>query len=152
MKRSGVWDAWLFAVSVGMTAFGVFMALFSRSPIFAAFNRQIDPIFWPAGLTDPAVRAFQEMIYGVWGATVAGFGALAAFIVRVPFRARQRWARDALVVAVAAWFVLDSGISALYGVWFNVGFNSAVLVALALPVGLTWKEFGGEAKVPGLPG
>jgi len=141
VKRVGGWDTWLLAVAVAMSAFGVFMALFSRSPAFDAFNRQIDPAFWPEGVTDPAVRDFQGMIYGVWGATVAGLGALAAFVVFGPYRSRQRWARNALVAAIALWFILDTGISARYGVWFNVAFNSAILIALALPVAFTWREF-----------
>jgi hypothetical protein len=140
-----------------MAAFGVFMALFSRSPVFDGFNSQIDPVFSlsvvprpardgieaPGGAIDASASAFQGWAYGVWGATVAGFGVLAAFVVRRPYRARQRWARDALVTAITLWFILDTGISALSGVWFNVAFNSVVLIALAVPVGATWREFAG---------
>jgi hypothetical protein len=126
-----------------MAAFGVFMALFSRSPVFDGFNSQIDPVFWAGGAIDASASAFQGWAYGVWGATVAGFGVLAAFVVRRPYRARQRWARDALVTAIAVWFILDTGASAFYGVWFNVAFNSVVLIALAVPVGATWTEFAG---------
>jgi len=50
-------------------------------------------------------------------------------------------ARYALVTAIALWFVLDAGGSALYGVWFNVAFNTAVLLALAVRVGATWRGF-----------
>jgi len=134
-----------------MAAFGVFMALFSRSPL-STFNSQIDPVFSqsvveaPGAAIDASVQSFQVWVYGVWSATAAGFGLLAAFVVRGPYRARQRWARDALVAAIAPWFVLDTDASAVYGVWFNVAFNSAVLLALAVPVGVTWREFGGGAR------
>jgi len=131
----------MFTVALAMTGFGVFMALSSRSSAFDAFNQQIDPVFWPAG-PDSTARDFQQMIYAVWGATVAGFGALAAFVVRHPFRARQRWARDALAVSILLWFVLDTTASAVAGVWFNVVFNTVVLGALAVPMAATWKEFG----------
>jgi hypothetical protein len=133
-----------------MAVFGVFMALFNQSPLFDGFNSQIDPVFAlsaveaPSAPIGPSMQSFQGWAYGVWGATVAGFGVLAAFVARVPFRARRRWARDALVAAIAVWFVLDSGLSAMHGVWFNVAFNSAVLIALAVPLGATWREFRGK--------
>src|SRR5512145_1725459 len=117
MQRSRLWDTWLLLVALGMTAFGIFMALFSRSSAFDAFNRQVDPVFWPASV-DSSARAFQGMIYAVWGATVAGFGALAAFVVRYPYRGRRRWARDALTVSILLWFILDTMASAMAGVWF----------------------------------
>jgi hypothetical protein len=136
-----LWDAWLLAVAVGMTALGVFMALFNRSALFAGFDAHIDPVFWGAGPIDPAAGEFQGWAYGVWGATVAGFGLLAAWVVRGPFRARLRWGRDALAASLAVWFLLDTSISAAYGVWLNVAFNCAVLAALTVPLAATWKSF-----------
>lgn len=147
MRPVGVWDRWLLIVAVGMTAFGVTMALLSPSAMFDGFNARIDPAFWGASAVGEAAKAFQGWAYGVWGATVAGFGLLAAFVARGPYRRRQRWARDALVSAVGLWFVLDTGISAFHGVWFNVGFNCVVFAALATPMAMTWKEFAREASV-----
>lgn len=139
------WDLWLLAVAVGMAAFGVFMALLNRSILFSGFDARIDPIFWGGVPPDPAARSFQGWAYGVWGATVAGLGALAAFLVRGPYRRRRRWSRDALTAAIALWFILDTGVSAAYGVWFNAVFNCAVLAALAVPLAVTWREFSDGA-------
>lgn len=147
-----MWDGWLLVVAVGMAAFGACIALFNRSLLFDGFNAQINPVFWPGSAADASARAFQGWVYGVWGATVAGFGGLAAFLVRGPYRARVRWARDGLAAAIAVWFVLDTGVSAWYGVWFNVAFNSVVLLALAVPVAATWREFGGRGEEGGLGG
>lgn len=83
-------------------------------------------------------------MYGVWGATVAGFGLLAAFIVRRPHRQRQRWGRDALAASIGLWFVLATGISAADRVWFNVAFDAAILAALAVPLIATWATFDGR--------
>jgi hypothetical protein len=90
------------------------------------------------------VREFQGWAYGVWGATVAGLGLLAAFVVRGPFRLRQPWARNALATSILVWYALDTAISAQYGVWFNIGFNTLVLAALLLPLALTWTQFRRE--------
>jgi hypothetical protein len=141
MRPIRLWDAWLMVVALGMTGFGIFMALFNQSLVFDGFNRQIDPVFWGASQTDPAVGQFQGWVYGVWGATVAGFGALAAFVIRGPFRARLPWARSAILTAVGLWFILDTGFSVWHGVWFNVGFNLVVLFSIAIPVVATWREF-----------
>jgi hypothetical protein len=75
-----------------MAAFGVFMALFSRSPLSDGFNQQIDPVFslsvvpcsarddieGPSAAIVSSARGFQGWALGVSGATVAGFGVLAA--------------------------------------------------------------------------
>lgn len=142
MGKSRIWDGWLLAVAVAMAAFGVFMAAFNRSAAFDGFNRQINPAFWEHTIDGSAER-FQAWAYGVWGATVAGFGVMAAFIARNPYRARKRWARNAILTAVGLWFILDTGLSAWHDVWFNVGFNLVVLIAIAIPLAATWREFRG---------
>lgn len=143
MRHSPLWDRWLLVVALGMTAFGVLMALLPRSGLFEPFHAAVDAAFSGAGR--PSSPLFQAWVYGVWGATVAGFGLLAAFVVHRPYRQRQRWARDALAVSIGLWFVLDTGISAAYRVWVNVVFNAAILAALAVPMIATWASFDGRS-------
>jgi hypothetical protein len=45
---------------------------------------------------------------------------------------------------VGVWFVLDTGISWLQGVSFNVIFNIVVVLALGMPLVFIRKEFVGE--------
>jgi hypothetical protein len=149
VKRTRFWDTWLLAVALAMTAFGILMVLLAPSPLFDGFNQQIEPVFWGEAPVDSAASDLQGWVYGVWGATVAGFGCLATFVVRGPYRERRPWARDALAVSTLLWFALDTGISALYGVWFNVAFNCAVVVALAVPVAATWRQFGEKVRGAG---
>jgi hypothetical protein len=75
-----------------MAAFGVFMALFSRSPLFDGFNQQIDPVFSlsvvpgsarddieaPSAAIVSSARGLRGWAFGVSGATIAGCGVLAA--------------------------------------------------------------------------
>jgi hypothetical protein len=142
ITRTGFWDTWLLIVALGMAVFGVLMALFNRTAAFESFNRQIDTAFWWTVSAPQAARAFASSTYGVWGASVAGFGLLAAFVVRSPYRQRQIWAMDAMTVSVLAWFVLDTAISLGHAVWFNVGLNLLILIALAPPLLATWRQFG----------
>lgn len=128
-------------VAVGMTGFGVMMALFNRSGLFAAFNAGVDPAFWGSGHPDPIATAFQGWVYGAWGATVAGLGWLGFLLIRGPFRRRETWARNALATTLGIWFLLDTGVSLAHGVWLNVAVNLFVMSAFGIPMALSWADF-----------
>jgi hypothetical protein len=140
MKHFSFWQKWLFIVSLGITAFGLFMALFNHTALFDLFNQQIDPVFWESSLPQ-GVASFQGWLYGVWGSTVAGWGIFLAFIAHYPFKQRQKWAWNCLAVGLGVWFVLDTWISWRFGVTFNVFFNFVVVIAAGLPLVFTRKEF-----------
>ncbi len=142
MQRFNFWQKWLFVVSLGITTFGSFMALFNRTPLFDLFNGQIDPVFWSSAASFPeSVAPFQGWLYGAWGATVAGWGIFLAFIAHYPFKQREKWAWNCLVWGLGIWFVLDTGISWYYGVTFNVVFNIVVTLAAGLPLVFTRDQF-----------
>jgi len=135
------WQRWLFVVGAMVTAFGVAMALFNGTPLFDLFNRQIDPAFWGAHAVGDTARQFQQWIYGVWGATIAGWGVFVIYIARYPFNQKERWAWNCLVWGLAVWFLLDTGISLFYTVYFNAVFNTVLLILAGLPAVFTRKEF-----------
>ena len=143
MRDFAFWQKWLVAVAVVVAVFGVAMALTSGTPLFDLFNRQIDPAFWSAGAPgDAGARQFQKWAYAVLGATTAGWGIFIVFIAREAFRRKERWAWDCMVWGLGVWFVLDTGLSALYGVYFNVLVNTVLVVLAGLPVVMTRREFG----------
>jgi hypothetical protein len=128
-------------VGIVIAVFGVLMAILSGTPLFDLFNRQIDPAFWGAGAVgDPAIR-FQQWIYGVWGATVAGWGIFLTFVARYPFAKKERWAWNCVVLGLLVWFILDTTLSFYYQVYFNVAFNAGLLVLTMAPMVFTRKEF-----------
>ena len=136
------WQRWLFVVSLALVATGLFIALFNRADLFDLFfNRQIDPVFWGAAPLDPSTAAFQGWIYGVLGATVAGWGVCLAFIAHYPFAARQPWAWSAVAWGLGLWYLVDTAISVANGVYFNVAFNTLILFAAALSLAFTRKAF-----------
>ncbi len=141
MGNFAFWQRWLFVVSVIISIFGILMALVSGTPAFDLFNRQIDPAFWGANPVDPNARAFQAWVYGLWGATIAGWGIFLAFIPHYPFRNKERWTWDCLVLGLGVWFVLDTGLSVYYHVYFNALFNTGLLILVALPLWGTRKAF-----------
>jgi hypothetical protein len=128
-------------VGLGIAVFGILMAFLSGTPIFDLFNRQIDPAFWGGGSSLESIRPFQQWVYGIWGATIAGWGVFVTFIAHYPFRNKEKWAWNCLVLGILVWFVLDTALSAFHKVYFNVAFNTALLILAGLPAVFTKKEF-----------
>ena len=136
------WSRWLLAVGYVLIVFGLALALFNQSPFFdMAFNRQIDPAFWPSGEVPAGTAEFQSWIYGVLGATVAGWGVFLAFIAGNSFAARERWAWNCVFCGITLWFLADSAISGYFSAWFNVAFNGALAVLVYVPLIATRKHF-----------
>jgi hypothetical protein len=65
-------------------------------------------------------------------------------VTRNAFARRERWARNAIVASLVVWFPLDTIASAAAGVWVNVWFNVAALMALTPPLVATRAAFRGE--------
>ncbi len=141
MTNFSFWQKWLFVVSLVVAVFGIAMALLSGTPLFDLFNRQIDPAFWGTSTVGDGARQFRQWVYGVWGATIAGWGIFMAFLARYPFKRQEPWSWNCLVLGLLVWFVLDTWLSAAYQVYFNVAFNVVLLVLAGLPAVFTRKAF-----------
>ncbi len=140
------WQKWLLLVAALVAAFGLALALGSRSGVFQFFMSRIDPVFW--GLNGPgaAGQAFQGWVYGAWGATVAGWGLIMVFLAHIPFKRQEPWARNCLAVSLGLWYLFDTFYSLYYWVWINVGLNTVLLAALGLPLFFTWRAFGQKSE------
>lgn len=135
------WTVWLMVAAFTMSTFGVLMVLFVGTPLFGGLTEQIDQAFWPSGATAAGLLDYQEWVYGAWGATVTGFGLLAALVGGNAFARKERWARDALAVALLLWYLIDTIISLTSHVWVNAALNTVVLALFALPLAFTWGLF-----------
>jgi len=146
MKVFLFWRNWLLAVCFTMSLFGILMVFLAGTPIFDVFNRQIDPAFWDANTIPAEARMFRNWIYGVWGATIAGWGILLTFVVAVPFSRQEKWAWNGVVFGVLVWYVFDTVLSILFKVGFNVCFNTVILAAVLLPMIVLRKHFPSVGK------
>jgi len=81
----------------------------------------------------------------VLGAVIASWGILIVFIAWFPFRSREKWAWNAIAVALISWFVVDTACSFYYNVTANAVFNLFTFTLFALPLIFTWKHFYGKA-------
>ena len=136
------WRRWLVIVALALVGFGLFVALFNQSGVFdTIFNNQIDSVFWSTS-PDAVSGEFQQWAYGVLGATLAGWGAMIAFIAVGPFNRREAWAWLCLAAGIGLWFVVDTAISLAHGVYFNAfAVNVPLLILAGLPLIATRREF-----------
>jgi hypothetical protein len=143
---TGFWDRWLLFVAWLLVVFGLLLAFFNQTRLFdVAFNRQIDPVFWPEMVLADSINLFQSWIYGVLGATVAGWGMFIVFLARHPFPRRERWARDCIAAGFIVWYIADTSISLYFGVLFNALFNTLLAGLVFAPLLATKKEFRGHS-------
>ena len=134
------WRYCLIAVSVFIIVFGLIMALFNSTIVFAFFNAQINPVFWGSNPVPSPALAFQAWVYGAWGATVMGWGIAMLFIGWFPFGQQERWAWYCVLVSVTFWYLLDTGISLWFGVTINAILNTTILILVIVPLVFTWKD------------
>lgn len=148
MPGFSFWQKWLFVVAIVVAIFGTAMALISGTPLFGLFNRQIDSAFWGSNPVGESAGQFQQWVYGILGATIAGWGVFIAFVAHYPFRKKEEWAWNCILLGLLLWFVLDTTLSAVYRVYFNVVFNTALLVLVMLPIVFTRHDFRPRNKDP----
>ncbi|MFQ5575362.1 MAG: hypothetical protein ACE5G8_00060 [Anaerolineae bacterium] len=142
MNRFLFWQRWLFVVGLAIALFGLAMALFSGTSFFSwLFDSRINPVFWGAENLPPAAEAFQRFIYGVLGATIAGWGTVIAFIAHVPFKNKELWAWNSLLAGLLIWYVVDTSISVYFAVYFNALFNTLLFVLVMFPLALSKNQF-----------
>lgn len=129
------------AVTILSALGGLLIVFLANTPLFDFFNTNIDPVFLKGAEAPEFFNNFKGWIYGVLGSTMFMMGMLSFFIVNYAFPQKQRWAWTALTVAISLWFVVDSTVSALFGVYFNVIFNMVFFALYIIPLGLIKKYF-----------
>lgn len=142
MGSFSFWRAWLVAVSWAFVVFGLALAFFNQTTLFnALFNDRVNPAFWPGSAIPPEARTFQQWVYGVLGAVLAGWSIFMAFLAQHALPLKQLWAWRCFVLGIVVWFLVDTSLSVYFGVGFNVLFNVLVLLAVGVPPGVVRKEF-----------
>ena len=141
MGTFSFWSRWLFVVSLVIVVFGIFMALLNGTALFGLFNDQVNPVFWGDTAVPDSAQTFQRFIYGVLGATMAGWGVFLAFIAHYPFRRQEKWAWNCIFAGLLLWFLVDTPISLTFHVTFNAVLNTLLLALAILPLAFTRRFF-----------
>jgi hypothetical protein len=146
MASAKFWDRWLLFVGWLLVVFGLLLGFLNQTQLFdVAFNRQINLVFWPDEVPAESIESFQAWIYGVLGFTVSGWGVFIVFLARYPFRKRERWARDCVIVGITLWYITDTSISLYFGVTFNAVFNTVLAGLVYAPLVATRGEFNSHS-------
>ena len=119
---------YLSAVTGSALAFGVVLVVLP-GPTEALFGRLIHGAGgFPASFA-PEARDYLRLAHAVIGASMAGWFALALWLVRTQVAHGVPGAWRALAGSIALWFVLDTSYSLLSGFWPNAVLNAGFLLA-----------------------
>ncbi|MEN6453570.1 MAG: FAD-dependent monooxygenase [Prolixibacteraceae bacterium] len=141
-KKFGFWQKWLYYSSILFAFFGIALALYGDNILFRPYFRMLAQIFWQQNTFPPQADHFRALVSGPLGGTIACAYIMLAFVARYPFKNRERWSRNAVVLAFGSWFILDSAVCLYYQVYFQVwAINMFSLLQKALPLIFTWKAF-----------
>lgn len=122
--------------------FGITFAVYGNNPLFKPYTNSLACIFWHKQDMPVETENFRAFIWAPLGGTIACCYIMLAFIAWYPFARKEKWARNAIVIAFGIWIILDSAASIYYKVYFQVYLiNAFSLLQKALPVIFTWRDF-----------
>ena len=139
-RAFGFWTRWLMVTSLTMSVFGIALVLFDTR-VLPDFSTWFSLSMWNTPVIPDDALRYHQFAHAVLGSVMSAWGILLAFVVRHAFASRQRWAWNAIAVAVAIWFVVDSGTSARMDVWPNVVLNVLSILPFALALAATRRAF-----------
>ena len=122
--------------------FGIVFALYGNNPLFMPYNDALASIFWQQQNIPASASSFRSFIWAPLGSTIACCYIMLAFIAYYPFKKKEVWARNAIIIAFGTWIIIDSAASIYYGAYFQVYLiNAFSFLQKALPIIFTWNAF-----------
>lgn len=148
LNRFLFWQRWLFYSSLLFAFYGIVFAVYGNNLLFLPYNEMLSKIFWHSAQFPPEAESFRAFIYGPLGGTIACCYILLAFIARYPFKQKQRWARNAIIVAFSIWVIIDSSLCLYFRVYPQIYIiNAFSILVKALPIIFTWKDFSRSPQI-----
>lgn len=136
------WQKWLFYTSLLFAIAGIVVALSGNNFLFQSYNTMLAKLFFGSSKFPPEADNFRTFIYAPLGGTMACCYILLAFIARFPFKNKEPWARNAIIIAFSVWVLIDSAACIYFGVYPQVYLINAFSISIkALPIIFTWKQF-----------
>lgn len=136
------WQRWLYYTSLIFAFAGISFALGGDSLLFQPYTRLLAEVFWQNAELPLQADEFRAFVYGCFGGTLACCYILLAYITRYPFKQKQLWARNAIIVAFSTWVIIDSATCLRFSVYPQIYLiNTLSIIVKALPLIFTWKEF-----------
>jgi hypothetical protein len=136
------WQRWLLLTSILFAIAGIYFAFIGNSYLFLPYNKMLSKIFWNSSEFPLETQPFRSFIYGPLGGTIACTYILLSYIVYYPFKQKQVWARNAIIVAFSFWCIIDSAVCIRFKVYPQIYIiNLFSIMVKALPIIFTWNQF-----------
>ena len=114
---------------------GVSLAFFGKTPFFywMFFAQSIHPFFEIETFTE------QVMLLNAWSGAMSGSaytfaGILMFFIITFVFPKKERWAYNAILIGLSAWYVINAGFNIYYKIYFKVITDSSFFFPVLVPI------------------
>jgi hypothetical protein len=146
MRSAGrIWFAWLMAATIGTGLFGLAFLVLPEAMV-----RFFDVIVLSGTGIDARfgaeAGAYLRFTNGVLGAVMVGWAISLAGWLLGPFRRGERLGWVAVTASIVVWYALDTPFSLLSGYAGNAVLNTAFLIAFAVPLAATARQFLTRAK------
>ena len=146
MEQSASWTIWDRILTSVLMLVGAYAVALVTMGLFLG-DMMFDPLgFGPrdGGIAGDAERGYLRLVYGILGAVIVGWMLTLGAIVVGPLQRRERWAWNTIASSVAAWFLLDTGLSLALGYEGHALFNLVFVIALAVPLAGIKSGVGGH--------
>ncbi len=136
------WYLFLFWANILTLLIGFLIAFAGNAFLFDFHNSGTEQVFNEGlPLTGDTLR-LKNWLFGIIGATMAGFNILAIFILKFAFKERRIRAWNALFVGITARVLIDSAISLHFGAAYNMyAVSVPALLSFYIPFGFSRKYF-----------
>jgi len=134
MDAENFWLGWLRVTMIMVIVAGVFLAIFSGFVNTQFLDAKIDKVFLYGSNTGDQIESLKKWYTGLVGAIMMGWGISMLYVVNHPLRKREQWAWRSIFYPVMVWYIIDSGISAYFGVIFNVVINTILFLQIMAPL------------------
>jgi hypothetical protein len=146
------WQKWLFYTSLVFAISGIAFAFAGNNFLIQPYNKMLAELFWHSSTFPVEADRFRTFIYAPLGGTIACCYILLAFIARYPFKNKECWARNAIIIAFGVWVLIDSSVCIYFRVYPQVYLINLFSITIkALPIIFTWKHFSSQDKLIGTP-
>lgn len=147
MTADKFWLGWLKITMWLIVIVGIFLALFSDYLFSDFLNSKINRIFFAGVPPVLQVEMLKKWMLGIAGAVMMGWGLSMLYVVNNPFKKREQWAWRCIFYPVLVWYLIDSSISAYFGVGFNVMINSILFLQIVAPLLFLRSQFFPQFKM-----
>ncbi len=134
MNAENFWLGWLKVTMIMVIVAGVFLAIFSGFANTQFLDAKINKVFLYGSNTGHQIESLKNWYTGLVGALMMGWGISMLYVVSHPLRKREQWAWRSIFYPVVVWYIIDSGISAYFGVIFNVVINTILFLQIMAPL------------------